>query len=229
MIAGGTSGKGLAVNRRTGTQTYMKMLQVQGGLGFGVSKNQLIFVFTSEQALSNFINVGLGVRRPGQPVGDGGRRRGNVHRRRANLAGRLPIPDHRDRSQRHAYRGGNQVLRRLRSELTAARTNSGCSATEFNGPDPRWADSAIPRALRPTIRSACRATRAGIPRASVETRESGPLRRHPPRIDLTTAESPLSAHGPVDGTQAGAHANDGSHRAENHRPVVMPLGQMNIH
>jgi lipid-binding SYLF domain-containing protein len=58
MIAGGTSGKGLAVNKRTGSQTYMKMLQVQGGLGFGVSKNQLIFVFTSEQALSNFINTG---------------------------------------------------------------------------------------------------------------------------------------------------------------------------
>jgi lipid-binding SYLF domain-containing protein len=58
MIAGGTSGKGMAVNKRTGSQTYMKMLQVQGGLGFGISKNQLIFVFTSEQALSNFINTG---------------------------------------------------------------------------------------------------------------------------------------------------------------------------
>jgi len=58
MIAGGTSGKGLVVNKRTGSQTYMKMLQVQGGLGFGVSQNQLIFVFTSEQALSNFINTG---------------------------------------------------------------------------------------------------------------------------------------------------------------------------
>ena len=58
MIAGGTSGKGMAVNKRTGTQTFMRMLQVQGGLGFGVSKNQLIFVFTSEQALSNFINTG---------------------------------------------------------------------------------------------------------------------------------------------------------------------------
>jgi lipid-binding SYLF domain-containing protein len=58
MIAGGTSGKGLAVNKRTGTQTCMKMLQVQGGLGFGVSKNQPIFVFTSEQVLSHFINTG---------------------------------------------------------------------------------------------------------------------------------------------------------------------------
>jgi len=58
MIAGGTSGKGLAVNNRTNSQTYMKMLQVQGGLGFGVSQNQLIFVFTNEAALSNFINQG---------------------------------------------------------------------------------------------------------------------------------------------------------------------------
>jgi len=58
MIAGGTSGKGLAVNRRTNSQTYMKMLEVQGGLGFGVNKNQLIFVFTTEPAFSNFINQG---------------------------------------------------------------------------------------------------------------------------------------------------------------------------
>ena len=58
MIAGGTTGKGLAVNQRTKLQTYMKMLQVQGGLGFGINQNQLIFVFANEQALSNFIDQG---------------------------------------------------------------------------------------------------------------------------------------------------------------------------
>lgn len=58
MIAGGTHGKGLAVNRRTGVKTYMQMLQVQGGLGFGIDQNQLIFVFTDEAALANFINQG---------------------------------------------------------------------------------------------------------------------------------------------------------------------------
>lgn len=58
MIAGGTSGKGMAVNKRTGGRTYMKMLQVEGGLGFGVSKQHLIFVFTTEQALSDFIRTG---------------------------------------------------------------------------------------------------------------------------------------------------------------------------
>jgi lipid-binding SYLF domain-containing protein len=58
MVAGGTSGKGLAVNHRTRAQTYMKMLQVQGGLGFGIDKMHLVFVFTNEAALTGFINQG---------------------------------------------------------------------------------------------------------------------------------------------------------------------------
>lgn len=58
FFAGGTTGKGMVVNKRTGRQTFMQMAQVQGGLGFGVNKNRLVFVFTNEQALSNFINQG---------------------------------------------------------------------------------------------------------------------------------------------------------------------------
>jgi lipid-binding SYLF domain-containing protein len=58
FFAGGTSGKGVVVNKRTSRQTFMKMLQVQGGLGFGLSKARLIFVFTNERALRNFIDQG---------------------------------------------------------------------------------------------------------------------------------------------------------------------------
>ena len=58
FFAGGTTGKGLIVNQRTSRQTFMKMVQVQGGLGFGVNQNRLIFVFTTEQALRNFIDQG---------------------------------------------------------------------------------------------------------------------------------------------------------------------------
>jgi len=36
----------------------MKMVQVQGGLGFGINQNRLIFVFTNERALRNFIDQG---------------------------------------------------------------------------------------------------------------------------------------------------------------------------
>ena len=58
LFAGGTTGKGMVVNKRTGRQTFMKMAQVQGGLGFGVGKNRLIFVFANEQALRNFVDQG---------------------------------------------------------------------------------------------------------------------------------------------------------------------------
>jgi lipid-binding SYLF domain-containing protein len=58
FFAGGTTGKGMVVNRRTERQTFMKMVQVQGGLGFGINQNRLIFVFTNETALRNFINQG---------------------------------------------------------------------------------------------------------------------------------------------------------------------------
>ena len=58
FFAGGNTGKGVVVNRQTGRQTFMKMVQVQGGLGFGINQNRLIFVFTNEQALNSFINQG---------------------------------------------------------------------------------------------------------------------------------------------------------------------------
>jgi len=58
FFAGGTTGKGVVVNNRTQRQTFMKMVQVQGGLGFGVNQNRLIFVFTNEKALRNFIDQG---------------------------------------------------------------------------------------------------------------------------------------------------------------------------
>lgn len=58
FFAGGTTGKGMVVNARTTRQTFMKMLQLQGGLGFGINQNRLIFVFTNERALRNFIDQG---------------------------------------------------------------------------------------------------------------------------------------------------------------------------
>jgi len=58
FFAGGTTGRGVVVNQRTQRQTFMKMVQVQGGLGFGVNQNRLVFVFTNEQALRNFVDQG---------------------------------------------------------------------------------------------------------------------------------------------------------------------------
>ena len=58
FVAGGGSGKGIAVNNKTKATTYMRMAEVQAGLGFGAKKFQLIWVFENEAALNQFINSG---------------------------------------------------------------------------------------------------------------------------------------------------------------------------
>lgn len=58
LVAGGGTGKGIAVNNKTKATTYMKMAEMQAGLGFGVKKFQLVWVFETESALNNFINSG---------------------------------------------------------------------------------------------------------------------------------------------------------------------------
>jgi lipid-binding SYLF domain-containing protein len=58
LVAGGGTGKGVAVNNKTQATTYMKMAEVQAGLGFGVKKFHLVWVFETEQALNTFVNSG---------------------------------------------------------------------------------------------------------------------------------------------------------------------------
>lgn len=58
LVAGGGSGKGIAVNNKTKATTYMRMAEVQAGLGFGAKKFQLVWVFETEKALNDFVNSG---------------------------------------------------------------------------------------------------------------------------------------------------------------------------
>ena len=58
FFAGGGKGKGVVVNNKTKQETFMKMVEVQAGIGLGVKKFSVIFVFEQEQALNNFINKG---------------------------------------------------------------------------------------------------------------------------------------------------------------------------
>jgi lipid-binding SYLF domain-containing protein len=58
FFAGGTSGNGIVVDHRSGRETFMKMVKVQAGLGFGASKDKYIFVFESESALRSFVSQG---------------------------------------------------------------------------------------------------------------------------------------------------------------------------
>ena len=58
FVAGGGSGKGLAVNKKSGKETFMKMAEVQAGLGFGIKKFRVVWVFANENALNQFISSG---------------------------------------------------------------------------------------------------------------------------------------------------------------------------
>jgi len=58
FVAGGGSGSGVAVDNKTKQETFMKMVEVQAGLGFGVKKFRVIFVFDKASDLNDFINSG---------------------------------------------------------------------------------------------------------------------------------------------------------------------------
>ena len=58
LLAGGGSGKGIAVDNKSQQGTFMKMIEVQAGFGMGIKKFRLIFVFDNKSDLDRFINSG---------------------------------------------------------------------------------------------------------------------------------------------------------------------------
>ena len=58
FVTGGGSGKGVAVDRASGSRTYMKMVEVQAGLGVGIKKFSLVWVFGTKSALEQFKDSG---------------------------------------------------------------------------------------------------------------------------------------------------------------------------
>jgi lipid-binding SYLF domain-containing protein len=58
LVAGSGSGKGVAANRKTKKEVFMKMFEIQAGLGFGAKKFQLVWVFETEEGLNKFVNSG---------------------------------------------------------------------------------------------------------------------------------------------------------------------------
>ena len=58
LVAGAGRGKGIAVDNATRKVTYMKMREIQAGLGMGVKKFSTIFVFETKDALEKFIDSG---------------------------------------------------------------------------------------------------------------------------------------------------------------------------
>ena len=58
LLAGSGKGEGMAIDNQTKKEIFMKMVELQAGLGFGVKKFSVIFVFDNSKALDSFINSG---------------------------------------------------------------------------------------------------------------------------------------------------------------------------
>jgi lipid-binding SYLF domain-containing protein len=58
FVAGGGSGSGVVIRQNNDKPVYMKMVEVQAGLGVGIKSFSVIFVFETEKALNSFINSG---------------------------------------------------------------------------------------------------------------------------------------------------------------------------
>lgn len=58
LFAGGGTGHGIVVDQVSKKETFMKMVEIQAGLGMGIKKFKAVFVFQRKEALDAFINAG---------------------------------------------------------------------------------------------------------------------------------------------------------------------------
>ena len=58
LFGGSGNGKGLAIKNQDKTEIFMKMFEIQAGLGMGVKKFKVVFVFDNQKAFDGFVNSG---------------------------------------------------------------------------------------------------------------------------------------------------------------------------
>ena len=58
FVAGSGSGKGILFDKKNNKQIFMKMFEAQAGLGIGVKKFSVIFVFQKYKDVDEFVNSG---------------------------------------------------------------------------------------------------------------------------------------------------------------------------
>ena len=119
FLAGGGSGEGIAVNIKTKKETFMKMVEVQAGLGLGIKKFRLVWVFAKQSLLNDFGRVGLGLERPDHGRRKAERRRGGRCRSHVRFPRHLALPADGRRAGAGAHRQGDQVLQGRCTELEA--------------------------------------------------------------------------------------------------------------
>ncbi|MBK6805295.1 MAG: hypothetical protein IPG84_10780 [Betaproteobacteria bacterium] len=117
LVAGGGGGSGVAVDNASKKATYMKMAEVQAGLGIGVKKFRLVVGVRVEAGAGAVRQLRLGVRRAGVGRGQGRRQGRFLPGGDGGLARRLGLPAHRRRARGRADGQGDEVLQGRRSQL----------------------------------------------------------------------------------------------------------------
>lgn len=58
FFIGGGAGKGVVFDRKSKRETFMKMIEAQAGLGLGMKKFRLVWVFEQHKDVTKFVNSG---------------------------------------------------------------------------------------------------------------------------------------------------------------------------
>ena len=58
LFLGAAKGEGVAVDNATKQETFMKMVELQPGLGLGAQKFRIVFIFENEEAFDSFVTSG---------------------------------------------------------------------------------------------------------------------------------------------------------------------------
>jgi len=58
LFMGSATGQGIAINNITMRETYMKMVELQPGYGFGAQQFKIVFLFDTQDAFDSFVNSG---------------------------------------------------------------------------------------------------------------------------------------------------------------------------
>ena len=58
LVVGGGTGKGILYDKKNGREVFMKMIEAQAGLGMGIKKFSVIFVFDKQSNVDSFVNSG---------------------------------------------------------------------------------------------------------------------------------------------------------------------------
>ena len=58
LFMGSATGQGVAISHVTKRETYMKMVELQPGYGFGAQQFKIVFLFDTQDAFDSFVNSG---------------------------------------------------------------------------------------------------------------------------------------------------------------------------